>query len=104
MFAKKTYRTTRWIEQLLTIGKPCREDLWLKIQPQYMVEVRGKLPIDTLPPYDGLDWKPVAYIRMSGHPDSQVSEIACLQCRLVWESKTINIYHRGDIRVTHSDL
>ncbi len=99
MFAKKTYRDSRWIERILTIGQT--DDLygpecdWLTVRPQYMVEVRERLPLDSLPPYD-VDWKPVSHIRLIG-----ANGIVYLQCILTF-GLTVDIHHRGDIRITYS--
>lgn len=102
MFAKKTYRTGRWIERLLTIGVPddkYRPDCeWLKIQPQYMVEVKGPPLLEDLlqgNPTD-LEWKSVSHIRLI-ETDYEVY----LQC-LPTVGGSVDVNHQSKIRVTYS--
>ena len=116
MFCKKTYRPGRWIERLLVIGEAeiidpeSTEIGWLKIKPQYMVEVRSTLRDYT--PGD-LVWKPVSHIRLV-RPDgidtdycqhgmyvSPILETTFLQCRLIFGG-SVGINHQRNVRVTHS--
>lgn len=93
---------------IIATGKLCGRDDWLVIKPEYIVEVRQKLPLDSLPPY-APEWTTVTHIRFHQVDWMAWNDVAYIQCmfprkqsHILYGNQAItNIGYRDDIRVEY---